>query len=258
MACSLIRTLDQDEDDLQRAKVPGRIVTTLPKAKELRPFIEKLITLARKGRRFEDAAPERVEKFERNADGSVKLDSRKRPAASGEWKTWRESSAYQEWNQAMAPAVNCRRRAFALLRDQDAVAILFDTLADRFADRPGGYTRILKLAKIRLGDAGQQALIEFVGEDDEVMRRDAPVVSDEDDETDEAAASEDVSDDDAGVEVEETAEAEETAVDDEEEASAEAAESEGETADEPAGDGEEAAEPQDEGEADAEDEAKAE
>ena len=39
MACSLIRTLEQNEDDPTRAKVAGRIVTTVPKAKELRPFV---------------------------------------------------------------------------------------------------------------------------------------------------------------------------------------------------------------------------
>mgnify|MGYP003311294141 CR=1 FL=1 len=49
MACSLIRTLDQHEDDPARAKVPGRIVTTLPKAKELRGVVDKLITLGKRG-----------------------------------------------------------------------------------------------------------------------------------------------------------------------------------------------------------------
>lgn len=68
----------------------------------------------------------------------------------------------------MAPAVTLRRRAFAVLRDHDAVAILFSVLAERFADRQGGYTRIVKLATPRLGDAGARALIEFVGENDRV------------------------------------------------------------------------------------------
>ena len=81
----------------------------------------------------------------------------------------------------MAPAVSLRRRAFSLLRDREAVDILFDELAERFADRPGGYTRIVRLAKVRLGDAGRQALIEFVGERDRVRsrRRAAPVIAEE-------------------------------------------------------------------------------
>jgi len=85
-----------------------RIVTTVPKARNLRPFVEKLVTLAR--------------------DGSV----------------------------------HRRRLAFARLRDRAAVSKLFEVLAPRFKDRPGGYTRILKLSKPRLGDNGQRALIEFV------------------------------------------------------------------------------------------------
>ena len=50
-----------------------------------------------------------------------------------------------------------------LLGDKQAVTILFDEIAPRFADRSGGYTRILKLATPRLGDAGSRAILEFVG-----------------------------------------------------------------------------------------------
>ena len=55
-----------------------------------------------------------------------------------------------------------RRQAFADLRDKEMTAKLFDVLGPRFAERPGGYCRILKLAKPRLGDNGQRVLIEFV------------------------------------------------------------------------------------------------
>ena len=68
-----------------------------------------------------------------------------------------------------------------MLRDKEAVSVLFDELASRFADREGGYTRIVRLAEVRLGDAGAQALIEFVGERDRIKskKRSAPVVEDE-------------------------------------------------------------------------------
>ena len=85
-----------------------RIITTLPKAKAVKPFIEKLVTLSK------------------------------------------------EANQ------HNRRRAFAKIRNKDAVEKLFDTLGPRFADRPGGYLRIIKLAKRRLGDGGERAILEFV------------------------------------------------------------------------------------------------
>jgi large subunit ribosomal protein L17 len=58
-----------------------------------------------------------------------------------------------------------------LLGDKGAVRALFDEVAERFADRPGGYTRIIRLAKPRLGDAGTQAILEFVGVRDRVVQR---------------------------------------------------------------------------------------
>lgn len=189
MACSLIRTVRVDEDDPERPKVPGRIVTTLPKAKELRPFVEKLVTMARKAAVIEQKAEQYNTQAERNSD---------------EWQSWRKSEQWQKWNQAIAPAVALRRRAFAKLRDNEALDILFDELAERFADRPGGYTRVVRLASVRLGDAGQKALIEFVGERDreKTERREAPaVVDDEQTESttpaaaDDDAAAEDATDD---------------------------------------------------------------
>lgn len=87
-----------------------QIKITLPRAKELRTFVEKMIT------------------FGKNGD------------------------------------LNSRRLALAFLRDKEIVAKLFSTLAERYKDRNGGYTRVLK-AGIRYGDAAPMAIIELVDRD---------------------------------------------------------------------------------------------
>jgi large subunit ribosomal protein L17 len=58
-----------------------------------------------------------------------------------------------------------------MLKDKQAVRVLFDKVAPRFSDRNGGYTRILRLAKPRLGDAGTRAILEFVGKNDRVKEK---------------------------------------------------------------------------------------
>lgn len=87
-----------------------QIKTTLPKAKEMRSYMDKLITLGKRG------------------------------------------------------DLHARRQALGKLPEKDAVAKLFDVLAERYAERPGGYTRVLK-AGYRYGDSAPMAIIELVDRD---------------------------------------------------------------------------------------------
>ncbi len=103
-----------------------QVHTTLPKAKELRPYVEKLVTLAKRG------------------------------------------------------GLSNRRLAMSRLGDETQLKKLFDELADRYSDRDGGYTRIIK-AGFRDSDSAQMAIIEFVERDEDAKGQDSgPVMNDED------------------------------------------------------------------------------
>jgi len=105
-----------------------QITTTLPKAKELRPVVDKLITLGKRG------------------------------------------------------DLHARRQALSVLRDTDLAAKLFDTLAERYRSRPGGYTRVLK-AGFRYGDMAPMAVIELVDRDPDAKGLDSgPKLESEDEE----------------------------------------------------------------------------
>ncbi len=89
-----------------------QIITTLPKAKEMKPFMDKLVTLAKKG------------------------------------------------------DLHARRQAVARIRNKDAVAKLFAVMGERYEQRNGGYTRVLK-AGFRYGDNAPMAVIELVDRDED-------------------------------------------------------------------------------------------
>jgi len=111
-----------------------QIKTTLPKAKDLAPYVEKLVTLGKRG------------------------------------------------------DLHARRQAYAHLRDNAMVEKLFDVLAERYSERHGGYTRVMK-AGFRHGDAADMAIIEFVDRDEDAKGQDSgPVPELDDDDFEEQAA----------------------------------------------------------------------
>ena len=117
-----------------------RIVTTLPKAKELRPFIEKAITLSRKASNLEG-----------DDTGARALHLR------------RQAAGFFHAGNMQAVALTGKRGQVRLPRTAGVAALkrLFDELGERYKDRPGGYTRIFKLGR-RAGDNAELAIIELV------------------------------------------------------------------------------------------------
>ncbi|MCC9603890.1 50S ribosomal protein L17 [Stieleria sp. JC731] len=155
LASALFLTERDAELEENAPKVAGRITTTLHKAKEVRPLVEKCITIAKKSIPHAKAAQEFACEADRGSD---------------EYKKWRESEQWKKWADARAPVVAAQRRIVQLIGDREAAAILFDTIAERYVDRQGGYTRIVRLAMPRLGDNGTRAILELVGKNDRVNR----------------------------------------------------------------------------------------
>src|SRR3990172_721279 len=96
LAASLFLTERDAELDDNRPKVKGRIVTTLAKAKEVRPLVERCITIARRSLTSQEAAEEFATAAERHSE---------------QWRAWRKSDRWQNWSRAIAPTLAARRRA---------------------------------------------------------------------------------------------------------------------------------------------------
>jgi large subunit ribosomal protein L17 len=128
LAVSLINSRDE------------RIVTTLPKAKELRPFVERVITLSR-----------RANSLEGEDSGARALHLRRQAAGFFHAGNMQQSALTGKRGQLRPP----RTAGIAALKR------LFDELGERYKDRPGGYTRIFKLGH-RAGDNAELAIIELV------------------------------------------------------------------------------------------------
>ncbi len=101
-----------------------QIKTTLPKAKDLRPVVDRLITLGKRG------------------------------------------------------SLHARRQAYSMLRDDAVTKKLFAKLAERYRERPGGYTRVLR-AGFRYGDSAAMAIIELVDRDPEAKGKDSGPTAEE-------------------------------------------------------------------------------
>src|SRR5947207_14829266 len=128
LATSLINSRDE------------RIITTLPKAKELRPFVERVITLSR-----------RAASLEGNGSEAAIVHLKRQAAA------YFHAGNYQRAENAGRPGTTRPPRTAGVA----AVRRRFDELGERFKDRPGGYTRIIKLGR-RAGDGAELAIIELL------------------------------------------------------------------------------------------------
>ena len=139
----------------------GQITTTLPKAKAVQPFVEKLIAKARKG----DLASRRqvISAIGDQIINTQKLANRFDPKDDEE----SDGATYKRSHQELT-ADGYRLNSRLELKDGPRIVKkLFDEIAPKYSDRPGGFTRIIKLAKHRVGDGADLVVLQLVGEEED-------------------------------------------------------------------------------------------
>ena len=142
----------------------GQIVTTEQKAKALQPFVEKIVTKAKRGDLHSRRLVAAMLGYDRRAFSWLYLA---KDATSEEQESVQQlrERAEQFFNVPASNEVE-RNRYGELRKAPRIVRHIFENVAPRFDDRPGGYTRIIKLGKRRIGDGAEHCLIQFVGAED--------------------------------------------------------------------------------------------
>jgi large subunit ribosomal protein L17 len=142
----------------------GQITTTLPKAKALQPFVEKIVTRARKNDLHARRLVESMLGGDRNAFAWSYLPKN---ATDADRSAVEEKRDFVEGFFDIPASEEVERNRYGELRKAPKlISHIFKNVAPRFEDRAGGYTRIVKLGRHRLGDAAPLVVIQFVGNED--------------------------------------------------------------------------------------------
>lgn len=142
----------------------GQITTTIPKAKAVQPFVEKIITQAKRG----DVHSRRLvaSKLGGNRRAFEWLYLHKNADESERAVVQRQADFASSFFPIPDGSTVERNRWGDIRKAPRLVKHIFDNIAPRYKDRAGGYTRIVKLGKHRIGDAAELCVIQFVGSEE--------------------------------------------------------------------------------------------